>query len=285
MIKKIKKIISPIRKLVYKNSNKKPWSYGYLDVRWEQTQKNICNENLLHEFSENRIPKQFGVAMDERIVEYPWIFSRLSKNKGFKILDAGSTFNFPEIISHNSLKEKELSIYTFYPESINFINHRVTYAFGDLRDIPFKENFFDEVVCQSTIEHIDMDNSIYGYELEKNKDVTAKSFEYLKVIDELIRVVKKGGKLLITFPYGKFENQGFFQQFDTEMVTLIINKMKDNGTYIENYIKYTKNGWENSTADQCRDAVSFNPHKGVGQGDDNAAHSRAICCLEFTKNK
>lgn len=283
MIQTIKKYISPFRKLVYNNSSKKPWSYGYLDIRWDLTEKNIRNENLLKSFADNNIPKGFGVAIDERIVEYPWIFSRLSKNKGTKILDAGSTFNFPEIVSIESLKNKELSIYTFYPESINFINNRISYAFGDLRDMPFKDNFFDEVVCQSTIEHVDMDNSIYGYELEKIKDVTIKSYEYLKVIDELLRVVKPNGKLLLTFPYGKFENQGFFQQFDAEMVKLITDKMNQNGQFTDNYLKYTKEGWVNSNADDCKEAVSYNPHKGVGQSDDNAAHSRAVCCIEFIK--
>jgi ubiquinone/menaquinone biosynthesis C-methylase UbiE len=30
-------------------------------------------------------------------------------------------------------------------------------CYGDLRVLPFKDNYFDEIVCQSTLEHIDMD--------------------------------------------------------------------------------------------------------------------------------
>ncbi len=284
MIQTIKKYISPFRKLVYNNSSKKPWSYGYLDIRWDLTEKNIRNENLLKSFADNNIPNGFGIALDERIVEYPWIFSRLSKNKGTKILDAGSTFNFPEIVSLESIKNKELSIYTFYPESINFINNRISYAFGDLRDMPFKDNFYEEVVCLSTIEHVDMDNSIYGYELEKIKDLKVKSYEYLKVIDELIRVLKPNGKLLLTFPYGKFENYGFFQQFDAEMTNRIFEKLSTFGVVKDDYILYSQSGWQFKTAAECDDSLSYNPHTGQGKGTDGAAHCRCVCCIEFIKN-
>lgn len=284
MIQTIKKYISPFRKLVYNNSSKKAWSYGYLDARWDLTEKNIRNENLLKSFANNNVPASFGIAMDERIVEYPWIFSRLSKNKGAKILDAGSTFNFPEIVSLESLKSKDLSIYTFYPESINFINNRISYAFGDLREMPFKDGYFDEVVCQSTIEHVDMDNSIYGYELEKIKDLKNKSYEYLKVIDELIRVLKPKSKLLLTFPYGKFDNYGFFQQFDAEMVGKIFEKFSATGSFKDDYLLYSQNGWQFKTADECKDSISYNPHNGQGKGTDGAAHCRCVCCIEFIKN-
>lgn len=220
-IKVIKKIYSYYSKLQAKKrtlANEKikqeffekgqiPWSEGYWEHKAESITKSISDSNILERFIQKQIPENFGYRIDERIVEYPWIFSKLSKEKSV-LLDAGSTFNFDFIVRNPLIKEKELTIYTFFPEQDCFFKNRINYVFGDLRDLYFKADTFDEIVSQSTIEHIDMDNSIYGYEEESTSD--AKSFEYLKAVNEMIRVLKPGGKLLITVPYGKYEYHGFF---------------------------------------------------------------------------
>lgn len=284
MKREFKKFISPLRKLIYGLTGKKPWSYGYNDVRWELIEKGVNNDELLNRFNQKQIPEGFGVGFDERVVEYPWIFSKLSDSKKMTLLDAGSTFNFSPLVMNKKVKNKDVTIYTYYPENENFINNRISYQFGDLRNMPLAPSWFDEVVCQSTIEHVDMDNSIYGYELEKVKDSKQKSYQYLKVVDELIRVLKPGGKLLLTFPYGKFENYGFFQQFDAEMVEKILKKFKENGRSTEEYLLYSKKGWQFRSAEECKDTVSYNPHTGQGKGNDGAAHCRCVCCIEFLKN-
>jgi SAM-dependent methyltransferase len=215
-------------------------------------------------------------------VEYPWIFSRISSEKT-RILDAGSTFNFPEIMDLENLKHKELSILTFFPEAYNFYQKRISYVYADLREIPYKDEYFGEVVCQSTIEHIDMDNSMYGYDIDKAKD-EKKSFEYLKAMNELLRVLKKGGLLLLTFPYGKFENHGFFQQLDREMLQSIEDILKKSGDYSLSFLMYSVNGWSFVSREQCEVSESYNPHTGRGKGNDGAAHCRGVCCIEFRKN-
>lgn len=284
MIRTIKNAITPIRKIIYQNTGKKPWSYGYNDTRWALIKSTINNKDTIKRFAEGSIPDGFGVGFDERVVEYPWIFSRLSGNKDLRMLDAGSTFNFPEIVSHPEVADKNLTIFTYYPEPNNFVSRRISYMFGDLRQMPFADQFFDEVVCQSTIEHVDMDNSIYGYELSGNENSTKKSYDYLLVISELVRVLKPGGKLLITFPYGRFENHGFFQQFDEEMVSRITDMIKKAGHPKQEYILYSEKGWRFEEATNCNDSVSFNPHTGQGKGNDGAAHCRCVCCIEFIKS-
>jgi hypothetical protein len=283
MRKQLKELIRPLRKYVYKMRGAKPWSYGYLDARWEIIETSIRDSSILQQFSSHSVPEGFGIGFDERVVEYPWIFSNLKTGNGQKILDAGSTFNYPQVISHPTLKNSELNIYTFYPEDINFIPNRVSYQFGDLRNLPYKNDLFDQVVCQSTIEHVDMDNSIYGYDLEKVKDITTKSYEFILVINELVRVLKPMGKLLLTFPYGKFDNYGFFQQFDAEMVGRITSIFTQYGTSKDTYIHYYKNGWKFVSAADCVNSTSHNPHTGQGKENDGAAHCRCVCCIEFIK--
>jgi hypothetical protein len=148
----------------------------------------------------------------------------------------------------------------------------------------FKDNVFDFVVSQSTIEHIDMDNSMYGYELSFNKDNTCKSYEYIIAVKEMIRVLKSKGTLLLTFPFGKFENHGFFQQFDTEMLNKILGLFENKGNHSITFFQYKNDSWNFAKINEVSESESFNPHTGKGKKDDFAAHSRAIACVEFNKN-
>jgi hypothetical protein len=87
----------------------------------------------------------------------------------------------------------------------------------------------------------------------------------------------------LTFPYGRFENHGFFQQFDNEMLERITFKMREMGSYEITFFKYLPDGWIVATQEDCNESESFNPHTGKGKKEDFAAHSRAICCIKFCK--
>lgn len=210
------------------------------------------------------------------------IFSKLTTGNT-KILDAGSTFNFDFIINHPLIENNDLTIFTFAPESINFLKKRISYVYGDLRTLPFKNELFDTVVSQSTIEHIDMDNSLYGYDLSYNKNVLIKSYEFVIAIREMVRVLKRNGTLLLTFPFGKFENHGFFQQFDNEMLDKIINLLDCLGSSQVTFFQYKNDSWNFANREVASNEESYNPHTGKGKKGDFAAHSRAVACLEFKK--
>lgn len=282
--RKIKEVLNKSKENFYKNGQI-PWSEGYAAHKEQSINKSISDDVILDGFWKNKMPDNYGFRLDERIVEYPWIFANLKKSKTI-FLDAGSTFNFDYLLNNELIENKDKYIYTFYPEDKNFNHKKISYVYGDLRDLPFRDDFFEEIVCQSTIEHIDMDNSIYGYDLKSTLDIVAsKSYEYLKVVKELLRVLKNDGQLLITFPYGKFENHGFFQQFDDEMVSRITNEMKDLGSCELTFFKYLPDGWIFTSQEECNDSESFNPHTQIGKKDDFAAHSRAICCVKFIRTK
>lgn len=267
----------------YIKKGRVPWSDGYENFKWREIERVINGPNLISSIFPWEELFNFGLGIDERIIEYPWIISNLSDTP-CKFLDAGSAFNYKVILDNRIVSQKEKTILTYYPEQINFNERRISYLYNDLRNIPVREAYFDEIVCQSTLEHIDMDNSMYGYDLEFNSKTTVKNYEYLKAVNELLRVLNQKGKLLITVPYGCFENHGFFQQFDSEMISQIKEILEPYGTFYETYFKYKKDGWKLSYKDECNYARSYNPHTGIGKGDDNAAHSRAICCIRFIKN-
>lgn len=293
IINKLKKYILSIEaKFVKKNTSDErkkfldegriPWDNGYISYKHEMISKSICDEGFINGLKSKSIPSNFGLRLDERIIEYSWIFSKLPKGN-LKLLDAGSTFNFDFIANHDRIVEKELTIFTYAPEGSAFADNGVSYVYGDLRDIPFKDNLYNFIVSQSTIEHIDMDNSIYGYDIDHHEDVKEKSYEYLLAVNEMVRVLKNKGTLLITVPFGKFENHGFFQQFDNEMLSKMTNIFEGKGTYNLEFFKYEIDGWKFSNQDELVNVVSYNPHTGKGKKDDNAAHCRSVVCVKFDK--
>lgn len=296
----LKKLIKKLRQLKQKNKKAKerkkfdatmkkffeagkiPWSPGYAFHKKSTIIESISNESLLKGILHRELPKGFAHRLDERIIEYTWIFSNLPKHE-LKLLDAGSTFNFNYIVNHPTIENKELTIFTYAPEDNCFYHKRISYVFGDLREMSLKDNYFDFVVSQSTIEHIDMDNSMYGYDLNHNTNKHEKSYEYLKAISEMLRVLKRNGTLLLTFPFGKFEHHGFFQQFDKEMLSRIGALLQPNGSIETTFFEYKPEGWQFSDINVLDEVESHNPHTGIGFKDDYAAHSRAVACIKFIK--
>ena len=268
----------------FKTLGSVPWSEGYHEYKWQHIEESIHNNETLKTFEKEQLGDGFGKGIDERAIEYPWLLSHIQSGPG-KLLDAGSTFNFSQILQHSIFKEKDIYIYTYYPEANNFSKNTISYIYGDLRELPFKDFYFDFVVCHSTLEHIGMNNSMYGYVLDYHKDSQTKNYDYLKVIQELQRITKIQGKILLTFPYGKFENHGFFQQFDAQMVQSIEDALTDSCTIKKSYALYENNGWCFTSVEKCNNSVSFNPHTGKGKGEDGAAHSRSICFVQICKNK
>jgi SAM-dependent methyltransferase len=263
-------------------NGKIPWSKGYNDYKWQLINSSINNTKDLEGISKKELNAHFGHRVDERLIEYTWVFSNLS-DKVEKLLDAGSTFNFKPIVEHTKIESKDVTIFTFAPEGSSFNKKGISYVYGDLRNLPFKDSLFDVVVSQSTIEHIDMDNSMYGYELDHNINPDKKSYEYILAIKEMIRVLNNKGTLLLTFPFGKFENHGFFQQFDREMLNRITSLYEGVGAYQTTFFKYEPKGWRFAEIDEVMEAESYNPHTNKGKKDDFAAHSRAIACVKFLK--
>lgn len=267
----------------YLSNGRIPWSTGYNEFKFESIYNAIRSDEVGKSFENKTLKPNYGFKLDERIVEIPWVLNKLTQEPN-KLLDAGSSLNFKEIVTHEKFSKKELTIFTFDPEINNFSNRRISYVYDDLRDLPFKKELFDEIACISTIEHIDMDNSIYGWN-ENNDFINnqKKSYEYIKVVLELVRVMNSQGKLFLTFPYGKFENHGFFQQFDDEMLDRIIDIFKIEGSFDLTFFRYQPEGWVFCKRNDCTDIVSYNPHTGKGRLDDGAAHCRSVCCIEFKK--
>ncbi|MFA6475017.1 MAG: methyltransferase domain-containing protein [Patescibacteria group bacterium] len=271
--------MNKIYKLLYLLRGRKPWTLGYVPYKEEKIATALADVTLLDRFVNRQpLPPEFAQRLDERLVEFPWLMSSLPKESG-KLLDAGSTINHSYIINQTVLQNKDITIMTLAPEDKSFWQKRISYIYGDLRNAPLRDNWFDSVTCISTLEHVGMDNSIYTADKQYHQSDTT---SHLKVIAELQRMLKPGGRLYLTVPYGLFKVMGFQQVFNAEMVQNVIKQF--GGKVIEEtYFKYTVDGWQLAQAADCASMDYFDIHVTKQYDADYAAAARAVACLILEK--
>jgi SAM-dependent methyltransferase len=300
LFKKIKRNFLPRTKKIYQNfqnsmdlnnylrSDRRPWRRGYQIYKNKYLEEKLNDAKLLEIFLKaNALPKNYGYRLDARIVEIPWVFAQLNIQHE-SLLDAGSSLNNEVAISAPVLANKKITIVTLAPESICFWRKGISYIFGDLRDLDFKDNAFDLIVCISTIEHIGMDNSMYTKAGNLNDRVNSNDF--LVAIKELKRILKTGGALFCTFPFGKYENHGWFQQFDSQLTDTLI-KCFNPVKHTETIFKYDPEGWIISNREDCSDcqffdvqmSKYFDPKSTIEYPSDFPAGERAVTCLKLIK--
>jgi len=272
----------------YLKSDRRPWREGYDEYREKCLSEAVNNESLLDTFAENRqLSQGYGYRLDARIIEIPWVLSR-ARTTGTRFLDAGSALNYDFVLTSPALKQKQTTIVTLAPEGQAFWQLGVSYVFGDLRDLDFRDERFDSVACISTIEHIGMDNTMYAEDLEiaKRSDPS----EFVLAVKELKRVLKKDGSLYMSFPFGRYENHGWFQQFDAALVDTLIDAFEPSRRH-EAIFQYHPDGWQLSNREACKDCEFFDvhtskysdPNSTIEYPPDYPAGERAVACLELRK--
>jgi SAM-dependent methyltransferase len=228
---------------------------------------------------QKQLPRNYGFAIDERVVEYPWFFSRLRNDEKI-ILDAGATLNHSAILTLPILKNRQLFIATLHPEEEYNGSVSPTYVYEDLRRTSFSDEQFDVIACLSTLEHIGMDNS-YLYVRDSNQRENNK-YAFLDAIKEFKRILKKGGRLFLSMPYGRYQHHPWLQVFDGEMVAMIKEEFQPEGVE-ESYFKYENGHWDFANADACKNSRYFDIHKDKTMGGDYLAASQSVVCLVLIK--
>ena len=136
----------------------------------------------------------------ERSVEIPWCFARL---RG-QILDIGSTdAEYVPLLPDNSYLLDQRPLKIAVPKTMKFLHSNVI-------DIPLPDETVDTVLCLSTYEHFGMEHEPYGTVAENYQAVADKAQ------DEMWRVLRPGGRLLLTLPFGKAAHYGWIRQWDME---------------------------------------------------------------------
>ena len=282
--------LEPVGCFIYLCRGRLPLSIGYREYRNRYVRKIIGNDEVLRSFSTGQqLPVGFGSRMDERVVEYPWVLSRLGRyDDRLRVLDAGSTLNYETILQHPAVKKHKWSIVTLAPETESFWDEGISYLYEDLRSLPCKDEWFDAITCISTIEHVGMDNVLVTME---NSHRENRPQDFLRAVQEMRRVLKPGGALFLTVPFGRYEQHGWFQQFDSSMLSALISEFRPQKAE-KVFFRYTEQGWKLAAEEECGD-LSFsevvrNKHairkdRVPGFPSDYAVAARAVACVELRK--
>jgi SAM-dependent methyltransferase len=223
-----------------------------------------------------RLPDNYGAGLDERVVEFPWL---VAQRPFGRLLDAGSTLNHAHILDRFQPHTTSLFIATLRPEPVAYTERGISYVYADLRDLPFRAAFFDTVICASTIEHVGMDNSVYGDDAPRAAEPAA---EQAAALSELIRVTAPGGRILLTLPYGRAEDHRWFRQYDEATLRALLERADGVAVDVQVYA-YSTQGWQQATLESARDATYKDHHADKSPAPDRAAAARAVACVRLTR--
>ncbi len=251
------------------------WWAGYDEAKDRALADTLDSSELLERFRSGRsLPRGFGFTIDERIVEIPWVFANLSPQG--PVLDAGSALNHPLVLERLMPRLESLTITTFTEEDVHSELGPV-YVTADLRELPFEAGSFETIVCVSTLDHVGMDNSEYGAAESRSDDPDR---EVARAMSELHRVLRPGGRLLLTVPYGRPEDHGWCRQFDEAGVRRIADPFDDPQIRI---YRHSRRGWNRSSLRKASGATYRDPRRHDHLLKQCAFAAGAVACLSLTR--
>jgi hypothetical protein len=255
-----------------------PGASGYSSARWSAIEHALTAVP----------PRGYGyhdAGLDERVVEFPWALHRLKSrtNPGTPILDAGSVLNHPRILAHCRREGLgPLSIVTLRYEGRADVSDDVRYEFADLRRLPYRDEWFSSVVCLSTIEHVGMDNRIYG---DASGASSTPALEATRAMTELRRVTRPGGALLLSAPFGRRDDRGWFRILDGDDIESLTRAP---GWRLDRLqiVRATREGWrECPMADAATAGYNESAnatHGGTRTAPDWVSAAEAVALVELT---
>ena len=264
----------------------------------EKILQNIKNECENYFQIENEILKEES----ERVIEIPWALSKYAGQE--KILDIGTTHfdvnYFKYFVKLLNLGVKEFHSMDIIPFRIERFETTVSKSVlsqiiskkGDIRNSCYANDSFDLIFCISTMEHIGFDkeniniNEDTSFDRPKNKPDETNSENWnedYKVINELLRITKPDGSILLSVPFGKLsvplvkDSKGRYAQFfqyNYDRIQDLLNEFQ--GVEVEDrYFYINKNElWKESKTPRELNDIEFCIEKG---------YARGVACIEIKK--
>ncbi len=204
------------------------------------------------------LPPVFGRRLPERVVEL--VLAWTTYTPGARVLDVGhsnimechrrllSRLRPPVHLTGIDIASPNYDVSSFYERSI----------LADITNTGLAAESFDRIWCISTLEHIGMDNTGYtqNFKLDLHLDTIA--------LGEMYRLLAPDGLLLITVPFGKFENHGWMRNYDLASWHRLLDPLREYGDVHEHYFRYDPDrGWKRVAASQL-EMTGYYDHPNAG---------------------
>ena len=205
---------------------------------------------------------QAPAGTDERVIEIPWVLSRLVASG--RVLEVGYAFAEAAYLAGLLRAGVELVGVDLAEREVDGVERVV----ADVRALPLADASIDQVLLVSTLEHVGADNTGYGLAAESDPG------SRVDALRELARVLRPGGRLLVTVPLGEPGDHGWYRLDDVPGWTRLFESA---GLFVEEQEAHelTDDGW--------RAAPAFRA-EGVGYGDRGPAAS-AVLCTELSPGR
>ena len=274
----------------YLRGGRAPWSHGFTIYKERFLTQALRDDGLLERFRHGEpLPAGYGIGIDERCIEYPWLLAHLHDGPEV-LLDAGSTLNHDFILDHPVFQSKLIHILTLAPEWNCFWQKGISYLFHDLRDIPIRDAYYDTIACLSTLEHIGCDNMPLTHN-DSHREHRPEDF--VLAVRELRRVLKPDGSIFLTVPFGSYRHIGVQRQFDRDLLSRAVEAVGKANEVTETFYRYDAAGWNVADAADCAEceyvewSVQVWAHEQrpdpLPVEPDLAAAARAVACVRLTK--
>lgn len=252
------------------------WTERYTQDHRRLVEAALADREVLGCFERaGQLPPFYGVGYDERVVEYPWALAQGPRGRA---LDAGSTLNHAHVLNFFLPRLDSLHIVSISPEANFFRDRGVSYLQADLRDLPYPDDYFDTVISLSTLEHVGMDNAFYGVDAPPDPNPR---FQGGRAAAELSRVVRPRGMAVISVPFGRRENHGWFRQFDRDDLDDLLSCFGTKSAETRIY-RYTSTGWQLSDLESVANERYRDFRTEPDLPPDGAAAARAAACVRLS---
>jgi hypothetical protein len=205
-------------------------------------------------------------GVDERPVEYGWVLHRLAAMAPVdRALDVGCVLNYPfcaDAVRRVTRERQFLNLVTeplAYPEGSSML-------VGDMREPPVEPTSVDLVTCLSTLEHVGMDNERFGTVARPSSRPLG---EMTKAVTAMLDLLRPGGRLLVTVPYGTHQDLGWMLILDDEDLAAVFPA----GATVERFGVTNAVGW-------VRIEAGAPPRGSYGSG---TAAAHAVACVTYDR--
>jgi len=159
------------------------------------------------------VPKYNGIVLNSDVIlhsnqlwmsrawEYPWALMNSNISPDTKILDVGSGHSlFPLYLAKksgtvDSMDTDEQQMKVLCPALADMLGLKVNYFIGSAVNPPVEDDTYDYVYCISVIEHLEEEVE-NGVPVNKHANKLDR-----KAIREFLRIVKPGGRVILTLDY------------------------------------------------------------------------------------